>query len=100
MIYATTSKLNSFADQTGNLFVLDTRDIVDSKVVEKITTVEQLTKDQYQRFVTERLREKTQPLFDTIVTIWQPSLYKSDELNIASLTNNCSLFSCLYVSCH
>jgi len=46
--------------------VLDTRDIGDSKVVEKVRTVEQLSEDQYQRFVTERLQEKTAPLFDTI----------------------------------
>ena len=57
---------NPFADQTGDLFVLDTRDIADSKVVETVRTVEQLGKDQYQRFVTKRLQERTTPLFDTI----------------------------------
>ena len=46
--------------------MLDTHDIADSKVVEKIITVEQLSKDQYQRFVTEKLQEKTTQLFDTI----------------------------------
>ena len=57
---------NPFADQTGDLFVLDTRDIADSKVVETVRTVEQLGKDQYQRFVTKRLQERTTPLFDRI----------------------------------
>ena len=33
---------NPFADQTGDLFVLDTRDIADSKVVETVRTLEQL----------------------------------------------------------
>jgi len=46
--------------------VLDTRDIADSKVVEKGRTVEKLSNDQYQRFVTKRMQEKTPPLFDTI----------------------------------
>jgi len=46
--------------------VLDTRDIADSKVVEKVRTVEQLSEDQHQRFVTEGLQEETAPLFDTI----------------------------------
>ena len=32
---------NPFAEQTGDLFVLDTRDIADSKVVETVRTVEQ-----------------------------------------------------------
>ena len=44
----------------------DTHDIVDSKVVETVRTVEQLGKDQYQQFVTKRLQERTTPLFDTI----------------------------------
>ena len=45
---------NSFADQTGDLFVLDTRSRhPDSKVVETVRTVEQLGKDQYQQFVTK-----------------------------------------------
>ena len=96
---------NPFADQTGDLFVLGTRDIADSKVVETVRTVEQLGKDQYQQFVTKRLR-KTTPLFDTIqkkqVLFSSPPTTKeksSDKLKIASLKSNCSLFSSLYVSC-
>ena len=50
---------NPFADQTGEMFVLDTRDIADSKVVERVRTVEQLGKDQYQQFVTKKLQERT-----------------------------------------
>lgn len=98
---------NPFTDQTGDLFVLDTRDIADSKVVETVRTVEQLSKDQYQQFVTKRLHERTTPLFDTIqknklLLFSSPPATKdksSDKLKIASLKSNCSLFSCLYVSC-
>ena len=98
---------NPFADQTGDLFVLDTRDIADSKVVETVRTVEQLGKDQYQQFVTKRLQERTTPLFDTIrknkLSLFNsPRATKeksSDKLKIASLKSNCSLFSRLYVSC-
>ena len=57
---------NPFADRIGDLFVPDSHDIVDSKVVETVRTVEQLGKDQYQQFVTKRLQERTTPLFDTI----------------------------------
>ena len=98
---------NPFADQTGDLLVLHTRDIADSKVVETVRTVEQLGKDQYQQFVTKRLQEGTTPLFDTIQKsklplISSPPATKeksSDKLKIASLKSNCSLFSRLYVSC-
>ena len=91
---------NPFAEQTGDLFVLDTRDIADSEVVETVRTVEQLGKDQYQQFVTKRLQERTTPLFDTIQKNKLP-LFSSptDKLKIASLKSNCSVFSRLYVSC-
>ena len=89
---------NPFADQTGDLFVLDTRDIADSKVVETVRTVEQLGKDQ--------LQERTTPLFDTIQKNKLPLFSSppatkektSDKIKIASLKSNCSLFSRLYVS--
>ena len=98
---------NPFADQTGDLFVLDTRDIADSKVVETVRTVEQLGKDQYQKFVTKRLQERTTPLFDTIQRNKLPLFSSppatkeksSNKLKMASLKSNCSLFSRLYVSC-
>lgn len=91
---------NPFADQTGDLFVLDTRDIADSKVVETVRTAEQLGKDQYQRFVTKRLQERPTPLFDTIQKNKLPLFSSppatkeksSDKLKIASLESNCSLF--------
>ena len=54
---------NPFADQTGDLFVLATRDIANSNVVETVRTV---GKDQCQQFVTKRLHERTTPLFDAI----------------------------------
>ena len=44
---------NPLADQTGDLFVLDARDIADSQVVETVRTVQQLGQDQYQQFVTK-----------------------------------------------
>ena len=89
---------NPFADQTGDLFVLDTRDIADSKIDETVRTVEQLGKDQYQQFVTKRLQERTTQLFETIQKNKLPLFSSppatkeksSDKLKIASLKSNCS----------
>ena len=78
---------NPFADQTGDLFVLDTRDIADSKVVETVRTVEQLGKDQYQQFVTKKLQERTTPLFDTIQKNELP-LFSSPPVQKRSLAIN------------
>ena len=96
-----------FTDQTGDLFVLDTRDTADSKVVETVRTVEQLSKDQYQQFATKRLHQRTTPLFDTIQKNKLPLFSSppatkeksSDKLKIASLKSSFSLFSRLSVSC-
>ena len=96
-----------FTDHTGDLFVLDTRDIADSKVVETVRTVEQLSKDQYQQFVTKRLHQRTTPLFDTIQKNKLPLFSSppatkeksSDKLKIVSLKSSFSLFSRLSVSC-
>ena len=46
--------------------MLDTSDVAGSKVVERVKTVEQLSKDKYQPFVTIRLQERATPLFDAI----------------------------------
>ena len=97
---------NPFADQTGDLFVLDTRDIADSKVVKTVRTVEQLGKDQYQQFVTKTgcTREQHHCLIqkNKLSLFSSPPATKeksSDKLKIASLKSNCSLFSSLCVSC-
>ena len=55
-----------FVDQTEGLIALDTSDVADSEVAERVRTVEQLSKDKYQPFVTIRLQERATPLFDAI----------------------------------
>jgi len=87
-VCSTTEEMgNPFADQTGDLFVLDTCDIADSKAVETVRTVEQLGKDQYEQFVTKRVQERTTPLFDTIQKSKLP-LFSSPPLQKRSLAIN------------
>lgn len=98
---------NPFTDQTVDLFVLDTRDVMDTKVIETVRAVGQLGKEQYQQFVAKRLQERTTPLFDTIQKNKLPLFNRrpatkeksNDKLKITTLKSNCSLFSRLYVSC-
>ncbi|CAG2217771.1 unnamed protein product [Mytilus edulis] len=83
-----------------------TRDIVDPRVCETIRNVENLGKEQYHQFVTERLENKSKSLHVPIkqnklllFSRQQPKTETKDKQQITSLKQNCSLFSQLYVSC-
>lgn len=98
---------NPFIERSEDLLVLDTRDIVDSSVAETVRSIEQVGQQQYKEFVAKRLQERSTPLSEPIkrnklplFSRPSPSRKKSnDKLQIASLKQNCSLFSRLYVSC-
>ena len=57
---------NPFLEQSEDLLVLDTRDIMDSSVADTVRTVEEIGKQEYQQFVTERFEKRTTSLFDPI----------------------------------
>ena len=97
---------NPFLEKLGDLLVLNTHDIADSKVAQTVRNIEQIGKSQYQENVKNSLEKKTKPLADPIK---QNKLYLSsrqelridtkDKQQISSLKQNCSQFSLLFVSC-
>ena len=98
---------NPFLEESKDLLVLDTRDIVDTSVAETVRKIEELGKTQFKAFVADRLEKQTVSLFEPIkrnnLALFSsppPSKAKSsDKMQIASLKSNCSLFSPLYISC-
>ena len=98
---------NPFLEESKDLLVLDTRDIVDTSVAETVRKIEELGKTQFKAFVADRLEKQTVSLFEPIkrnnLALFSsppPSKAKSsDKMQIASLKSNCSLFSRLYISC-
>ena len=97
---------NPFLEDSQDLLVLDTRDIVDVSVVETIRGIENMGKVQYETFMTKRLEKCEIPLFEPIkrnkLALFSSPAEKAksnDKIQIASLKSNCSLFSRLYVSC-
>ena len=98
---------NPSQEQSEDLLVLDTRDIMDSSVTESVRQVEAIGKAHYQAFVTERLEKRTTSLFDPIKRKKLPlfsspppaKAKSSDKMQKTTLKSNCSLFSRLYVSC-
>ena len=57
---------NPFLERSQDLLVIDTRDIMDTQVAETVRRIETLGKEQYTKFVTERLERCTTPLTETI----------------------------------
>ena len=49
---------NPFSENSGDLLVLDSRNIVDELVIETMRNTERVGQDQYSFFVAERLEKK------------------------------------------
>ena len=57
---------NPFLEESEDLLVLDTRDIVDTSVAETVRKIEELGKTQFKAFVADRLEKQTVSLFEPI----------------------------------
>ena len=97
---------NPFLENSEDLIVLDTRDIVGASVGETVRNAETLGKEQYEVFVDERLIQGKIPITEVISKnklalfsrppVKRPSM---QIMKIASLKSDCALFSRLYVAC-
>ncbi|CAC5405368.1 TPP2 [Mytilus coruscus] len=95
-----------FMEQSDDLLILDTRDIVDPRVAETVRKVEEIGKEQFHKFVTERLQSYTKSIYEPnkqnklfMFIRQQLKTNSREKQQISSLKQNCSLFSQLYVSC-
>ncbi len=96
---------NPFLEQSEDLLVLDTKDILDPSVAEAVKKVETLGVEQYQKFVEERLVKCKKPVTDVISKNKLPLLKHTlnhssskQKMQIDALKSNCNIFSRLYVS--
>ena len=97
---------NPFLENSKDLMVLDTRDIMDASVGETVHNAEMLGKEQFEEFVDERFIQGKVPITEVISKnklalfsrppVKHPSKQK---MQIASLKSDCALFSRLYVAC-
>ena len=56
---------NPFLENTQDLLVLDTRDIMDTPAAETVRKIESLGEEEYTKFVEERLELCAKPVTDT-----------------------------------
>ena len=96
---------NPFLEDSEDLLVLDSRNIVDASVRDAIQKIEQLGINQYEVYVKERLVKQTKAIADPIKRnnlhlFSRPPVHQksSKQLQLSSLKNDCSLFSRLYIA--
>ena len=57
---------NPFQEDSTDLLVLDSKEIMDEMVVKAVREVVSIGQDQYQTFVKERFQERTKPITEAI----------------------------------
>ena len=71
-----------FMEESGDLLALDSKNLADASVIQTVRTEEKLGQDQYQSFINKHLKTRNKSVFQ-----------------LATLKDECSLFSKLYISC-
>ena len=97
---------NPFTEESHDLIVLDSRDIVGHHVNETISNIKIIGKEQFQTFLSNRLILKEGSLYDPIkqssfLIFSTPKRQKGDSKTnkIKTLQKSCQLFAQLYISC-
>lgn len=97
---------NPFREDSTDLLVLDTKEIVPKSVVEAVPAAKEKGQSMYDTYVEERLTKQSKAISDTIQLCNLP-LFGTQEKRPSSKTSNvlanlksdCRLFSSLYIAC-
>lgn len=97
---------NPFEEDSKDLFVLDTKEIVSDGVVQAVKNVIKIGQEQYDAFVDERFVQRSKPITEVIKKTNLPLFSRPEEkvpskqkAQVAALKNDCALFSRLYIAC-
>jgi hypothetical protein len=97
---------NPFLEHSQDLLVIDTRDIMDSKVAETVRKIETIGEKQYTKFVEERLQQCTVPITQTLPKNKLPLFSRPpiktksrQKAQLEALKNDRVVFLRLYISC-
>ena len=96
---------NPSSENTSDLLVLDSRDLVNPAVINTVRKIEKLGQKQYDTYVSDQLVNETKPISAAIKKNNLPLFNRlpirektKSQLQLTSLKNDCSLFSRLYVA--
>ena len=97
---------NPFLDESSELFAIDTKIVLDAKVVDTVRSAEAIGLAQYNLFINERLVDCTSPVSEPLkqnkLKIFKDSVSVRKSGNkgkLATARNDCSLFSRLFIAC-
>lgn len=95
---------NPFLEESHDLLVLDSKDIMTSAVADTVRNVESLGAQQYKTFVEERLEQRTKPVTDTIHKNKMPlfshppvKTHSKQKIQLEALKRDCNLFMAICV---
>ena len=96
---------NPLAEQSSDILVLNSRDVVDTAVADTMWQMEKLGLEQYETYVVERLVNQTVPITDPIQRnnlhpISHPPVREKSwkQIQMSSLKNDYCLFYRLYIA--
>ena len=94
-----------FLEESSDLLRIDTKDIADIEAVKSMRDTHDVGKYQFDKFVKDRLHDRSTPLNDTLhknkIMIFKPRSVKTQvpkTSQVKSLKNECALFAQLYIS--
>ncbi|WAR07367.1 LOW QUALITY PROTEIN: hypothetical protein MAR_017325, partial [Mya arenaria] len=94
---------NPFLEESADLLVMDTKDIVSESVVKTVRNIEQIGVKAYDAYVEQRLVKAEKPISDPIAKQQLPLFSRPQKkihlLQVADLEVDRELMSQLYVSC-
>ena len=97
---------NPFREDSGDLLVLDTKDIMPKEVVDSVKSIEETGYDQCTTFVKERFVDQKKPITDPIKMNKLPMFSRpptkvpsKQKVQLTALKEDCALFSRLYIAC-
>ena len=97
---------NPFREDSGDLLVLDTKDIMPKEVVDSVKSIEGTGYNQYTAFVKERFVDQKTPITDPIKMNKLPMFSRpptkvpsKQKAQITALKEDSALFSRLYIAC-
>jgi hypothetical protein len=99
-----TSMGNPFCETGAELIILDSRNCASESVANTISSIEDIGREQYQKYVTDVLCKKTTsiqttikknklPLFNTV----SGQRHAKPKLQLSNLRSDCQLFAQLYM---
>ena len=97
---------NPFTEDSVDLLVLYTRDVADPTIVETVRVIEKTGRVQYEKYMAERVVQRTTPISDPISRNQLPLFSRppsrapsTAKQTVSSLKSDCTLFSRLFIAC-